>query len=179
MAEAIQSASRWSTRPFSAVTSPPPPRTATSSPSSPRSKVAGPRFETRISGASEVIRKPRVCGRRRQTRAGGFRMTSCSLKALEDPQPVAQQPRCQEVLADVFLAGAPELLAEVGLAQDPQCAVGALLGRRHEVAGRPVLHLQRDAADVAADERARLPERLRDGQAEALTSRLLDQHLGL
>src|SRR3954466_6659375 len=121
MAEAIHRASRWSTRPFSAVTSPPPPRTATSSPSSPRSKVAGPRFETRISGHSgEVIRKLRVCGWWMPARAGGFRTASRSLQSLEDPQPVAQEPRREEVLAHVLLAGAAELLAEIGLAQDLQ-----------------------------------------------------------
>ena len=46
----------------------------------------------------------------------------------EDPQPVAQQARREEVLAHVLLAGAAELLAELGLAQDLECALGALLG---------------------------------------------------
>src|SRR3954453_18534210 len=101
--------------------------------------------------------------RRRQTRAGGFRMTSWSLQSLEDPQPVAQQPRREEVLAHVLLAGAAELLAELRLLEDPQRAIGALLGGGHEVAGLSVLHLQRDAAHVAADERTRLPQRLGHG----------------
>ncbi len=52
-------------------------------------------------------------------------------------------------------------------------------GRGDEEAGLAVLHLQRDAAHVAADERAALPERLRHGQPEALARRLLDHHVGL
>src|SRR4051812_28590409 len=51
-----------------------------------------------------------------------------SLQALEDVQPVAQQARREEVLADVLLTGPAELLAVVGLAQEPERAVGALLG---------------------------------------------------
>ena len=81
--------------------------------------------------------------------------------------------------AHVLLARAPEPLAEVGLAQDAQRALGALLGRGDEEAGLAVLHLERDAADVAADERAALPERLRHRQAEALARGLLDHHVGL
>ncbi len=48
-----------------------------------------------------------------------------------------------------------------------------------EEAGDAVLDLQRDAADVAADERARLPDRLGDRQPEALAGGLLDQHVGV
>src|SRR3954447_4989320 len=155
IADAIQSASRCSTSPFSAVTRPPPPRAGCSSPSSPRWNVAGPRLETRISGGSPLTKPP------------------------EDAQPVAQQPRCEEVLADVLLAGAAEGLAELRLPEDAQRPLGALLRARDQVAGLPVLDLERDAADVAADERPRLPERLRHGQAEALSRRLLDQHLCL
>src|SRR3954454_6524989 len=155
IADAIQRASRCSTRPLSAVTRPPPPRVACSSPSSPRSNVAGPRFETRISLLSAIPQAP------------------------EDPEPVAQEPGGQEVLADVLLAGAAELLAELGLLQDAQRAVGAGVGVRHEEAGPAVLHLERDATDVAADERARLPQRLGHGEAEALARGLLDQHLRL
>src|SRR3954452_17001776 len=110
IADAIQSASRCSTSPFSAVTRPPPPRVACSSPSSPRSNVAGPRLETRISGVS------------------------LATQPLEDAEPVAQQPRREEVLAHVLLAGTTELLAELRLLEDVQGAVGALLGARDEVA---------------------------------------------
>src|SRR4051794_41568627 len=98
---------------------------------------------------------------------------------LEDTQPVAQEPWREEVLAHVLLPCAPQLLAEVGVAQELECALGALLGGRHEVAGRAVLHLERDAPYVAADEGARLPERLGDGQPEALTGRFLDHDVGL
>src|SRR3954447_2265375 len=106
IAEAIQSASRCSTSPFSAVTKPPPPRVGCSSPSSSRSNVAGPRLETRISGMSLPTQPP------------------------EDAEPVAQQARREEVLAHVLLAGATELLAELGLLENPQRPVGAVLGVR-------------------------------------------------
>src|SRR5918999_552517 len=108
IAEAIQVASRWLTRPVRAVTSPPPPRRGTSSPSSSRSNVAGARFEKRTRGGSDVMRSP---------------------------------------------------------------------GRY--AARLAVLHLERDAALLAADERPGLPERLGDRQAEALPGRLLDHHVGL
>ena len=58
-------------------------------------------------------------------------------------------------------------------------ALGGLLGRVHQEAGLAVLDLERDAADVAGDRRAALPERLGDGQAEALADRLLQHHVGL
>src|SRR3954454_16136310 len=110
-------------------------------------------------------------------RAGAARRPLLELP--EDAEPVAQQARREEVLAHVLLAGAAELLAELGLLEDAQGAVGALVGRPHEEAGAPVLHLERDAAHVAADERPSLPERLGHGEAEALARGLLDQHLGL
>ena len=131
MADATQTASRWCTRPVSAVTSPPPPRRGTV-PSSPRSNVAGPRFETRTSGGLLGHRSPgRYCSQSRSRRGVRKCLRTCSL-----PAP-------------------PEPLAEIGLAQDPQRALGALLGRGDEEAGLAVLHLERDAAHVAADERAR------------------------
>src|SRR5215210_7271381 len=128
MAEAIQSASRWWTRPVSAVTSPPPPRRATSSPFSSRSKAAGPRFDTSTIWVSVLIAAIR------------------SRELAEDLEPVAHQARGEEVGPHVLLAGAPEMLAEPGVAQDPQRPVGALLGARDQVAGGAVLDLQRDAA---------------------------------
>src|SRR3954462_12649845 len=141
MAEATHNASRWLTRPVSAVTSPPPPRRATSSfDSESRSKVAGPRLETSTRG------------------------TSAFIQVSEDLQPVAQQARGQEMLAHMLFPGTAELTPVFGLAQEPDRPIRAFLGRLHQVSGGAVLHLQRDPADVAADERAGLPQRLGHGQ---------------
>ena len=65
-----------------------------------RSNVTGPRLETRTSGA-----------------AAGRRSGALPLQRGEDPQPVAQQARHQEVRAHVLLAGAPESLAELRVAR--------------------------------------------------------------
>src|SRR6185437_9444556 len=90
-AEAIHTASRCDARPVSAVTSPPVPRLTL--PSS--SKVTGPRLETRTRG-------PRESGK----------VLRSFEKLREDPQIVAQVARREEVLADMFLAPAPECLAQ-------------------------------------------------------------------
>ena len=82
------------------------------------------------------------------------------VQLVEDPQVVAQVARRQEVRAHVLLAAPAERLAELGVAQHRKRALGALLDARHEKAGDAVLDLQRYAADVAADERPRLPDRL-------------------
>ncbi len=58
-----------------------------------------------------------------------------------------------------------------------RCA--ACLGRGDEEAALAVLDLQRDAADVAADRRPSLPQRLGHRQPEALADRLLDRDVGL
>src|SRR5918999_801838 len=97
----------------------------------------------------------------------------------EDAQPVAQEARCEEVPAHMLLPAAAELLAEVGLLQDAQGAVGAVLRRRDEESRLTVLDLERYAPDVAADERPGLPERLRDRQSEPLARGLLDHHVRL
>ncbi len=76
------------------------------------------------------------------------------------------------------LPSPPERLAERRVAQDVERARRALLDGVDEVARLAVGDLQRDAADVAADERPALPQRLGDGQAEALARRLLDHDLG-
>ena len=55
----------------------------------------------------------------------------------------------------------------------------ALLGRGTRKPVSPSYDLQRDAADVAADRRPALPQRLGDGQPEALADRLLDADVGL
>src|SRR3954451_19012831 len=79
----------------------------------------------------------------------------------------------------MFLAAAAELLAESGVLEDLERMPSAVLGGGDEVAGLPVRHLERDPADVAADERPRLPQRLADGQPEALARRLLDHDVGV
>src|SRR3954453_14341059 len=71
-----------------------------------------------------------------------------------------------------------EGLPECGVLQNLERALGAVLDRGDQVAGFAVLDLQRDPADVAADERATLPQRLADGQAEALLRGLLDHDVG-
>ena len=101
------------------------------------------------------------------------------LQLVEDPQVVAQVARHQEMRAHVLLAAPAQRLAERGVAQHAQGPLGALLDARHQIAGDPVLDLQRYAAHVAADERPRLPDRLRDRQPEALARGLLDEHVGV
>src|SRR5213592_4399018 len=91
----------------------------------------------------------------------------------EQLHPVAQQARREELAAGMFLAGAAEALAQLRVGEDLEAALGALLGRVDEEAALAVLDLQGDAADVAGDRRAALPERLGHGQAKALADRLL------
>ena len=72
----------------------------------------------------------------------------------------------------------PSALPSAGSSMMSSARAGALLDGRDEVAGDAVLDLQRDPADVAADERPALPQRLGHGQAEALARRLLDHDVG-
>src|SRR5215207_8881593 len=169
IAEAIQSASRWVTRPERAVTRPPPPRRTVRCPSSSRSNWSGPRFETMISG--EELTPKRLRG----TDYG----VPLAVDVVDQLQPVAQQARRQEHAAGVLLALAAELLAELRGAEDVQAALGALVRRVDEEAADAVLDLQRNAADVAGDRRPPLPERLGDGQPEALADRLLQADVRL
>src|ERR1700761_5576091 len=94
IAEAIQSASRWETRPESAVTRPPPPRRTVRLPSSSRSNWAGPRFETMIRGASLIAREGYASAE------GG----SSGAETAQQVEPVAQQARREEFAAGVLLA---------------------------------------------------------------------------
>src|SRR5215218_2115657 len=118
IAEAIQSASRWETRPERAVTRPPPPRRTVRPPSS-RSNWSGPRLETMISG--EELTQQRLRG----TDYGVPRWSS-AVEVGEQLQPVAQQARGEEHATGVLLALAAELLAEARVAEDLQAALGAL-----------------------------------------------------
>src|SRR5688572_28116638 len=79
----------------------------------------------------------------------------------------------------MLLACFPDSPRQIGVAQDLEAALAALLGRRDEEPGLAVHDLKRDASDVAADGRAALPQRLRDGKAEALASGLLNAHARL
>src|ERR1700709_813167 len=79
----------------------------------------------------------------------------------------------------MFLARPPEPLAELGGGEDLEAARGALLGGVDQEAGLAVCDLQWDAANVAADRRPPLPQRLGHGQAEALADRLLQADVGL
>src|SRR5207248_7584525 len=87
-----------------------------------------------------------------------------SSQFVEDTKPVAEQARSEEMPPHVLLARPSQALPELRLAQDAQSPLGAFLRRSHKEPGGPVLDLKRNAAHVAADERPRLPERLRDGQ---------------
>src|SRR5690348_1978663 len=93
----------------------------------------------------------------------------------EEAEIVAQVGRREEILAH-YLAAALAHLARAGrIAHQFQHALGALFDARHQIARLAILNLQRNAADIAADDWAALPQPLRDGQAEALAERLL-QH---
>src|SRR6476661_1176807 len=148
IAEAIQSASRWETRPERAVTRPPPPRRSVRSPRSSRSNWSGPRFETMIRGDWSTPQRLRV-----DPRGSG-------VEVRQQPEPVAQQARREELATGVLLAGAAQPLAQLRVGEDLEAALGALRGRVDQEAALAVGDLQRDAPDVAADRRAALPERL-------------------
>jgi hypothetical protein len=79
----------------------------------------------------------------------------------------------------VFLAGAPEALAELGVVEDLETALGGLLGRVDQEARYSALDLERDAAHVPGDGRPSLPERLGHGKPEALAGRLLKHDVRL
>src|SRR3954451_21090780 len=200
IALAIHTASRCEARPVSAVTRPPPPRLT--EPSS--WKVTGPRLETRTSGARSVSFMPprgvggsrsATCARGRAgyrgrsrgwfrglllgSRRGRRRRRGRGEQFAEDAQVVAQVPRGQEVLADMLLAAAPEGLPEGGVTEDVEGAGGAGLHVTDQIPGDAVLDLQGDTANVTADERPRLPQRLADREPEALARRLLDDDVGV
>src|SRR5687768_9069452 len=130
MAEAIHNASRWRSRPVSAVTRPPPPRCGTSSPERSRSNVAGPLLESSTSGRVTVLTGPA----RSAPQAG-------SRKAREDPKPVAQQARHQEVRPHVLLPCPAESLSELGVLQDLDTALSRLLRGLDQETRYPVLDL--------------------------------------
>src|SRR5437763_14213812 len=99
------------------------------------------------------------------------------LQAIEHLQPVSQESGHQEALADRFLARSPQPLAEARVAEDLERPVGALLDARDQESRLAVGHLERDPADIAADERPRLPDRLGNGETKPFTGGLLDHHV--
>ena len=144
IAEAIQSASRCATS--RSARSPGRRRRARTVARRPRRArtAPGPRLETRISG---LVGHPASLPR---PPAGSV------LELGEDPQPVAQQARRQEVRRGRApcrpARGACRARGRRG--SRAQRSRG-LLGRVDQVAGLAVLDLQRDAADVAGDRRPR------------------------
>src|SRR5690349_3609305 len=95
-----------------------------------------------------------------------------SVEPVQQVEPVAQQARREELAAGVLLAFAAERLAQPRVLEDLEAAFRALLGGIDKEAGDAVFDLQRNAADVAADRRPPLPQRLGHGQPEALADRL-------
>src|SRR5215204_1244061 len=133
IADAIQSASRWETRPERAVTSPPPPRLTVRSPLSSRSNCAGPRLETMIKGSlSTLTLSP-------YPRSAGSRL---GVELAEQLQPVAQQAGGEELPPGVFLAGPPQALAQLGVAENLHAPLRAGLGRVDQKAALAIVDLQ-------------------------------------
>src|SRR5207342_1334751 len=84
-----------------------------------------------------------------------------------------------EALAGALLAGTAQPPAQLRVLEDLDGALRGILGGGDEISILPLDDLERNAAHVAADCRAALPERLRDRQAEALPDRLLHDQVGL
>ena len=96
------------------------------------------------------------------------------LQPVEEREPVAQQARGQEAPADELLAAQRRAARARRIVERLAAGLGALGGRVDEPAGLAVDDLGDDAAGAAGHRRARLPQRLGHGQAEALADRLLD-----
>src|ERR1044071_7759203 len=126
IAEAIQSASRWETRPESAVTRPPPPRRSVLFPLSSRSNWSGPRLETMISGEESTPQRLRVDPRG---------LEGLGVEVGQQTEPVAQQSRREELAAGVFLASEAKAPAQLRVGEDLEAALGALRGRVDKEAG--------------------------------------------
>ena len=171
IAEAIQSALRCETRPLSAVTRPPPPRVTTRSPASSRSNWAGPRLETITSRGSASSSHLFHCARTRQLRA-----TSRSPNSRSQSRSSRGVRKCSRACS--LPARARRLPSSGSLRISMQrCAHSSGDETRKPVS--PSLDLERDPTDVAGDRRPSLPQRLGDGEAEALADRLLDHDVGL
>src|SRR5688572_20514941 len=131
--------------------------------------TAGPRLETMIS-----CRRPPPFTLRSRGRRELHALRFVPEHPVEQREPVAEQPRRQEVAANVLLARERDLPGSRRIREDLETRFGALRRGRDEPAGLTVRDLVDDAADVAGDGRARLPERLADRQPEPFPDRLLD-----
>src|SRR5438552_4072131 len=80
-----------------------------------------------------------------------------SEQAVEQHEPVAQEPRRQEVAPNVLLPAQRTLPSLRGIAQDLDAGLGTLGGRIDEPPRLAVLDLGDDAPDGAGDRRTRLP----------------------
>src|SRR5439155_23413106 len=92
---------------------------------------------------------------------------------VEENEPVTEEPRRQEVAADVLLAAQSTLPRLLWIPQDLDARFGALARRVDEPAGLAVLDLGDDPAHTSCDRRPRLPQRLGHRQPESLADRLL------
>src|SRR5262249_26272704 len=122
IAEAIQSALRWETRPERAVTRPPPPRCTVRSPRSSRPNSAGPRFETIVSGC--------LSGTHRLYQPGVKTPADPRLVGVEvgeDAHPVEQQARGEEPLTGALLARAPEPPPQLRVLEDRRAPLRRLI----------------------------------------------------
>src|SRR5919109_2094467 len=170
---AIQVTSCCSTRLRSAVTSPPPPRLAIRSPDASCVNVTGPRFETTISFRRPPIGRTLAAVRRLGLRGAGRhevdRARVVARQPVEEGEPVAQEPRHQEVAADVFLAAKRGYARPAGVVENVGAGFRAGGDRVDKKAGLAVLDLVDDAADASCDDRLRLPERLGHREPESLS----------
>src|ERR1017187_1512756 len=89
-------------------------------------------------------------------------------------------PWAEEQVAYARLRRCAHALRAVGVVQQPADALaeGSQVAGVYEEAGASVLDLVSDAADPRRNDRAPLPHRLRDGEAEALRQALLRDDVG-
>ena len=165
------------------MTRPPGPRVTTGSPDGSSwnddGTAVGGHHETALCESHSLHRGPPV-GWSGPALAAGRQLPDLTLEQIgEEPQVVAQQARREELAADLLLAEQRHMPVLLGVGHDLQAALGALGGRADQVPGHAVLDLQRDAADVAADDRPALPEALGHGEPEPLARGLLQDHVGV
>ncbi len=186
IALAIQVTSCWrGERCASAVTSPPPPRRATRCPpSASRGTTTGPRFETTISSRraprrATVPAGASVATARRRRRASSRPCVGLPAdEQVEEREPVAQEPRREEVDADVLLASpAPSASRPQGrrARRRRASAHSSTVSTRYPVSRSWIWSTIPPTRPATTGRR--LPERLGHRQAEPLADRLL-QHRG-
>src|SRR5271157_1408129 len=124
----------------------------------------------------EMSSNPEACSEVVWTLASG----AAAEHALEQLDVLAEVPRPEEQVAYAGLRRRTHALGAVGVFQEPahSLAEGPQVEGVHEVAGAAVLDLLSDAADARGHDRAALPHRLCDGEAEALRQALLGNDIG-